>query len=123
MFGSLLYLTASRSDIIFSVCMCARYQANPKESYEKVVKRILRYLRYTPCFGLWYAKGAHFELLGYSDSDFTGCKIDRKSTTGDANYLGDLWYLGVLRNKILLPYLPLKLNILLLVLVVLKFFI
>ena len=61
--------------------MCARYQANPKESHKKAMKRILRYLRYTPCFGLRYPKGAHFELPGYSDSDFAGCKIDRKSTT------------------------------------------
>src|SRR6266542_250840 len=76
MIGSLLYLTASRPDIMFSVCMCARYQANPKESHEKAVKRILRYLRYTPSFGLWYPKGAHFKLLGYSNSDFAGCKID-----------------------------------------------
>ena len=88
MIGSLLYLTASRPDITFSVCMCARYQANPKESHEKAVKRILRYLRYTPSFGLWYPKGAHFELLGYSDSDFAGCKIDRKSTTGGCQFLG-----------------------------------
>src|SRR6266540_6353729 len=88
MIGSLLYLTASRPDIKFSVCMCAHYQANPKESHEKAVKRILRYLRYTPCFGLWYSKGAYFELLGYSDSDFAGCKIDRKSTTGGCQLLG-----------------------------------
>ena len=106
MIGSLLYLTDSRPDIMFSVCMCAHYQANPKESHEKAVKRILRYLRYTPSFGLWYPKGAHFELLGYSDSDFAGCKIDRKAQRGDANFLGDLWYLGVLRNKILLLYQP-----------------
>ena len=84
MIGSLLYFTASRPDIMFSVCMCALYQANPKESHEKTVKRILRYLRYTPCFGLWYPKGAHFEFLGYSDSDFIGCKIDRKSTIGNS---------------------------------------
>ena len=87
MTGSLLYLTTSRPDIMFSVCMCARYQANPKESHEKAVKRILRYLRYTPCFGLWYPKGAHFELLGYSDSDFAGCKLDWKSTTGGCQLL------------------------------------
>src|SRR5438034_10532285 len=68
--------------------MCARYQANPKESHEKAVKRILRYLRYTPSFRLWYPKGAHFELLGYSDSDFAGCKIDRKSTIGGCRLLG-----------------------------------
>src|SRR5438128_7708697 len=88
MIDRLLYLIASRLDIMFSVCMCARYQANPKESYEKVVKRILRYLRYTPSFGLWYPKGAHFELLGYSDSDFVGCKIDQNSTTGGCQLLG-----------------------------------
>src|SRR6266540_2568158 len=88
MIGSLLYLTASRLDIMFSVGMCARYQANPKESHEKAMKRILRYPRYTPCFGLWYPKGAHFELLGYSDSDFAICKIDRKSTTGGCQLLG-----------------------------------
>src|SRR5438128_7166765 len=84
MIGSLLYLTASRPDIMFSVCMCARYQANPKESNEKAVKRILIYLRYTPSFSLWCPKGAHFELLGYSDSDFAGCKIDQKAQRGDA---------------------------------------
>src|SRR5438105_8339013 len=121
MIGSLLYLTASRPDIMFSVCMCARYQANPKESHEKAMKRILRYFRYTHCFALWYPKGAHFELLGYSDSDFAGCKIDRKSTMGDVNYLGDLWYLGVLRKKIPLLSQLLKPNILQPKLVVLKF--
>ena len=68
--------------------MSACYQANPKESHEKAVKRILRYLRYTPSFSLWYPKGAHFELLGYSDLDFAGCKIDRKSTTGGCQLLG-----------------------------------
>src|SRR6266540_2049336 len=106
---------------MFSVCMCALYQANPKESHENFIKRILRYLRYTPCFGLWYPKGAHFELLGYSDSDFARSKIDRKSTTGDVNYLGDLWYLGVLRNKITLLSQPPKPNILPPELVALKF--
>ena len=121
MIGSLLYLTASWPDIMFSVCMCARYQANPKESHEKFAKRIPRYLRYTPGFGLWYPKSAHFKLLGYSDSDFAGCKIDRKSTMGDVNYLGDLWYLGVLRKKIPLLSQLLKPNILQPKLVVLKF--
>jgi hypothetical protein len=66
MIGSLLYLTASRPDIMFSVCMCARFQANPKESHLSSLKRILRYLKYTPSIGLWYPHGACFELLGYS---------------------------------------------------------
>jgi hypothetical protein len=60
MIGSLLYLTVSRSDIMFSVCMCARFQACPKEPHLSVVKRILRYLKHTPSIGLWYLKGARF---------------------------------------------------------------
>jgi hypothetical protein len=86
--GSLLYLTASRPDIIFSVCMCARFQAAPKECHLTAVKRIMRYLKYTPNIGLWYPKGAQFELVGYSDSDYAGCKIDRKSTSGGCQLLG-----------------------------------
>ena len=77
MIGSLLYLTASRPDIMFSVCMCARFQANPKESLLCAVKRILRYIRHTPSIGLWYPKGAPFQLVGYSDLDYAGCKVDR----------------------------------------------
>jgi hypothetical protein len=82
MIGSLLYLTASRPDIMFSVCMCARYQSCPKESHLKAVKRILRYLSGTPKYGLWYSKGNDCSLVGFSDSDFAGCKSDRKSTSG-----------------------------------------
>jgi hypothetical protein len=87
MIGSLLYLTASRPDIMFSVCMCARFQANPKECHLTAVKRILRYLKLTPNVGLWYPKGAQFEIIGYSDSDYVGCKIDRKSTSGGCQLL------------------------------------
>jgi hypothetical protein len=82
MIGSLLYLYASRSDIILSVCMCARFQAAPKDCHLRTVKRIIRYLVLTPNLGLWYSKGSHFELLGYSDADYVGCKVDRKSTSG-----------------------------------------
>jgi hypothetical protein len=82
MIGSLLYLCASRLDIMLSVCMCARFQADPKEAHLTAVKRILRYLVYTPKFGLWYPKGSSFDLLGYFDADWVGCKIDRKSTSG-----------------------------------------
>jgi hypothetical protein len=60
MIGSLLYLTTSRPDIMFSVCMCARFQASPKETHLVAVKRILRYLKHTPSIGLWYPKGARF---------------------------------------------------------------
>jgi hypothetical protein len=88
MIGSLLYLTAPRPDIMFSVCMCVRFQANPKKAHLSAVKRILRYLKHTPSVGLWYPKGATFELIGYSNSDYTGCKIDRKSTSGGCHLLG-----------------------------------
>ena len=67
MIGSLLYLTASRLDIIFSVCMCARFQASPKEWHLTTVKRTLRYLKHTPNFRLWYPRGAQFKLIGYSN--------------------------------------------------------
>jgi hypothetical protein len=82
MIGSLIYLCASRLDIILSVCMCARFQSDPKECHLVVVKRILRYLVSTPRFGTWYSKGSTFDLIGYSDSDYTGCNVDRKRTSG-----------------------------------------
>jgi hypothetical protein len=88
MIGSLLYLCASRHDIMLSVCMCARFQANPKEIHLRAVKRIMRYLVYTPKFGLWYPKGFTFDLIGYSDAYYAGCKIDRKSTSGTCQFLG-----------------------------------
>jgi hypothetical protein len=86
--GSLLYLYASRPDIMLSVCMCARFQSDPKECHRVAVKRILRYLVSTPCFGIWYPKGSTFDLIGYSDSDYAGCKVDRKSTSGTCQFLG-----------------------------------
>ncbi|KAJ9566501.1 hypothetical protein OSB04_002467 [Centaurea solstitialis] len=79
---------ASRPDILYSTCLCARYQAEPKESHLTAVKRIFRYLKGTPNLGLWYAKDSGFDLTAYSDSDFAGCKIDRKSTTGGCQLLG-----------------------------------
>jgi hypothetical protein len=88
MIGSLLYLCASRPDIMLSVCMCARFQSDPKEAHLRAVKRILRYLVYTPKFGLWYPRGSTFDLIGYSDADWAGCKINRKSTSGTCQFLG-----------------------------------
>jgi hypothetical protein len=73
---------------MLSVCMCARFQANTKECNLMAVKRIFRYLFHTPNLGLWYPKGSTFDLLGYSDSDYAGCKVDRKSTTGTCQFLG-----------------------------------
>ena len=82
MIGSLLFITVSRPDVMFSVCMCARFQASPRESHLKATKRILRYLKHTPNVSLWYPKGAKFVLVGYSNSDYAGCKVERKSTLG-----------------------------------------
>ena len=86
--GSLLYLTASRPDIMFSVCLCARFQSDPRESHLKAVKRILRYLKGSYDMCLWYPKECDFGLVSYSDADFAGNKVDRKSTSGMAQFLG-----------------------------------
>jgi hypothetical protein len=88
MIGSLLYLCTSRSDITLSVCMCARFQATPKDCHLRAVKRIMSYLVLRSNLGLWYSSGSHFELLGYSNANYTGCKVDRKSTSGTCQLLG-----------------------------------
>jgi hypothetical protein len=87
MIGSLLYLCASRPDIMLSVCMCSPFQATLKECHLVAVKRILRYLVHTQNLRLWYLKGSFFDLFGYSDSDYAGCKVDRKSTSGTCQFL------------------------------------
>jgi hypothetical protein len=87
MIGSLLYLCASRQDIMLSVCMCARFQSDPRECHLVAVKRILRYLVHTPCFGIWYPMGSTFDLIRYLDSDYVGCKVNRKSTLGTCQFL------------------------------------
>jgi len=76
------------SDIMFAVCFCARFQSNPKESHFKVAKRILKYLKGTTTVGLWYPYHSPIHLVGYSDSDFAGCKLDRKSTSEICHLLG-----------------------------------
>ena len=95
MIGSLLYLTASRPDIMFSVCLCARYQSCPKESHLLAVKRIFRYLKDTFSLGLWYPKGFSFALHAYSDADFGGCKIDRKSTSDTCQFFREYAHIMV----------------------------
>jgi hypothetical protein len=87
MIESLLYVTALRTDMMFSVCMCARFQGSPRESHLKATKRILRYLKHTQNVGLWYPKGARFELIGYSDSNYVGCKVETKSTSDTCQLL------------------------------------
>nr|GEV67752.1 uncharacterized mitochondrial protein AtMg00810-like [Tanacetum cinerariifolium] len=88
MIGSLMYLTSSRPDIMFAVCACARFQVTPKASHIHAVKRILRYLKGKPHLGLWYPKDSPFDLVAYSDSDYAGASLDRKSTTGGCQFLG-----------------------------------
>ncbi|GJS75009.1 putative ribonuclease H-like domain-containing protein [Tanacetum coccineum] len=87
MIGSLMCLTSSRPGIMFAVCACARYQVNPKVSYLHAVKRIFRYLKGQPKLGLWYPKDSSFDLVAYTDSDYAGASLDKKSTTGGCQFL------------------------------------
>ncbi|GJY68166.1 retrovirus-related pol polyprotein from transposon TNT 1-94 [Tanacetum coccineum] len=87
MIGSLLYLMASRPDIMFSVCLCARFQEDPKTSHLEAVKRIFRYIKGTTHLGLWYPKGSDIETIVYADSDHAGDYIDRKSTSGVCTFM------------------------------------
>nr|GEW65600.1 uncharacterized mitochondrial protein AtMg00810-like [Tanacetum cinerariifolium] len=88
MIGSLIYLTLSRPDIMFVVCACARFQVSPKVSHLHTIKRIFRYLKGKPHLGLWYSKDSLFNLMAYSDSDYAGASLDRKSTIGGCHFLG-----------------------------------
>jgi hypothetical protein len=87
MIGSLLYLTATRLDILFSVCLCARFQSDPRESHLTAVKRILKYLKGTPNLGLMYEKTSEYRLSGYCDADYAGDRMERKSTSGNCQLL------------------------------------
>jgi hypothetical protein len=88
MIGSLLYLTAMRLDIQFSVCLCARFQASSRTSHRQAVKRIFRYLCHTPNFGLWYFVSSYLALHGFPDANFVGCRLYRKSSSGTCQFLG-----------------------------------
>ncbi|KAL8088531.1 hypothetical protein AgCh_038349 [Apium graveolens] len=83
------FTRASRPDIRFVTCLCARFQADPKESHLITIKRIFRYLKGTPKLGIWYPRDSGFNLTGSSDADYAGCKIDRKSTTSTYQFLGN----------------------------------
>nr|GFA29047.1 copia protein [Tanacetum cinerariifolium] len=89
MIGAPMYLTSSRPDILHATCLCARYQAKPTEKHLKEVKRIFRYLYGTVNTGLWYTKDSGFELIGFSDADYAGCKDTFKSTSDGAQFLGE----------------------------------
>ncbi|GJS67884.1 putative ribonuclease H-like domain-containing protein [Tanacetum coccineum] len=87
MISSLMYLTASKPDIMFAVCACSRFQVTLKTSHLNAVKRIFRYLKGKPKLGLWYPRVSSFDLEAYSDSDYAGANLDRKSTTGGCQFL------------------------------------
>nr|GEY61490.1 retrovirus-related Pol polyprotein from transposon TNT 1-94 [Tanacetum cinerariifolium] len=84
MVGSLMYLSDSRPDIVFAVCMCARYQAKPTDKHLQVIKRIFKYLKGTIHMGLWYLKDFGFALKAFADADYAGCQDTRRSTSGSA---------------------------------------
>ncbi|GKC23781.1 hypothetical protein Tco_1025931, partial [Tanacetum coccineum] len=89
MIGTLLYLTSSRPDLQFAICMCAQYQARPTEKHLHAVKRIFRYLRGTVNRGLWYPKDYLIILTVFADADHAGCQDTRRSTSGSMQFLGD----------------------------------
>nr|GEW86523.1 hypothetical protein [Tanacetum cinerariifolium] len=80
---SLMYLTASRPDIMYAVCACSRFQVTPKTSHLHAVKMIFRYFKGQPKLGLWYPRESSFDLEAYSYSDYARANLDRKSTTGE----------------------------------------
>ena len=104
MIGSLFYLTASKPDISYSVGVCARYQANPKESHMTTLKRIIKYVKTTTEFGVWYKKDTSDVLAGYFDADWAGNADDRKSTSGGFFYVGNnlVSWISKKQNSILL---------------------
>ncbi|GJU91973.1 retrovirus-related pol polyprotein from transposon TNT 1-94 [Tanacetum coccineum] len=89
MVGSLIYLTARCPDLVFIVCMCARYQAKPTEKHLTAVKRVFRYLKGTINMGLWYPKETGFNLTAFADADHAGCQDTRCSTSKSAQFLGE----------------------------------
>ncbi|GKC05204.1 retrovirus-related pol polyprotein from transposon TNT 1-94, partial [Tanacetum coccineum] len=89
MIGTLMYLTSSRSDLVFAVCMRARYQAKPTKKHLHAVKRIFRYLRGSINMGMWYPKDSCIALTTFADTDHAGCQDTRKSTSGSMQLLGD----------------------------------
>jgi hypothetical protein len=88
MIDSLLYLTATRLDIQFVVGLCTRFEASPRSTHRTAVQRVFRYLKRTPEFGIWYSASSSLDLVDFSDADFAGCGIDRKSTSRTCHFLG-----------------------------------
>jgi hypothetical protein len=92
------------------VCLCAHFQASPRTSYRQVIQRIFRYLKSTFKFGIWYSASSSLDLVGFSDTDFAGCGIDRKSTSGTCIFLDLLLFIGLLANNLLLHNPPQRLS-------------
>jgi hypothetical protein len=88
MIGSLLYLTAMRPDIQFTIRLCVCFQSSPHMSHRQAIKRILRYLYFTPEFGLWFLASSSLPLCRYSDADYADCHVERKSTSRTCQFLG-----------------------------------
>ena len=89
MMGYFLYLTTSRPDILFSACLCARFQSDPRETHVTSIKRIFRYLKGTTNLGLLYKKSLDYKLVGFCDADYVGDRIARKSTSGNCHFIGE----------------------------------
>jgi hypothetical protein len=106
MIGSVLDLTATRPDIHFIVFLCARFSASPRTCHRKAVKRIMRYLHFTPEFGLWYSSSSIISLCSYSDADFAGCLWSASLLLGLVSFWGLRWFHGHLANSLVLPCLP-----------------
>ncbi|GJS92518.1 uncharacterized mitochondrial protein-like protein [Tanacetum coccineum] len=105
-----VHLYRSRPDIMYAVCVCSRFQVTPKISHLIAVKRIFKYLKVKPNLGLWYPRESPFDLEAFSDSDYGGSNLDRKSTTGGCQFLGQKTTHGNARNRQLWPLQQLKLN-------------
>ncbi|GJS81544.1 hypothetical protein Tco_0748085 [Tanacetum coccineum] len=99
MVSSLMYLSASRPDIVFTVCMCAWYQAKPTDKHLHAIKRIFQYLQGTIHMGLWYPKDSGFILTAFTDADYAGCHDTRRSTSCFAQFLGDRLVSWSLKKK------------------------
>jgi hypothetical protein len=110
MIGSLLYLMATRLDIQFVVCLCARFQSSLRTSHRQAIKWIMRYLRFTPKFGLWFLASSSLSFCGYSDTDYAGYLIERKSTSGTSQFIGSSLVSWSSWSSLVLPNPPQKLN-------------
>jgi len=89
MIGSLLYLIVSRLAILFSICLCARFESDPRESHLTASKRFFKYLKGTTNLGLLYKKFLYYKLVGLCDADYVGNRIERKLTDGNCRFLGE----------------------------------